>query len=131
MLKAIAIMCLFYCGTAVQAQVPGAGRRPVGEVRLLLVEAIDAPDGAAHGRLTGELVDVIGHQFRTSAPINVDVKTIERYAQEGCRRLSVMFWQEGVQLREGAAGTRQSVEFGINYCRNGLPPSSLARVGRS
>lgn len=115
---------LIWCASS-GAQVPGPSRKDVSEVKPLLVEAIDAPGGEAHGRLTGELVDAIGRQFQTSAPINVDVKTLVRYTQEGCRRLSVLIWQENVRLRPDAAGARQTVEFGINYCRDGLPPRSL------
>ena len=131
MLKPITIMCSIACATATQAQTPVTDRKMVPEVRPLLVDAIDAPDGAAHGTLTGALAEAIGRQFKTTAPINVDVKTLERYAQDGCRRLSVLIWQEGVYLREGAGGARQSVEFGINYCRDGLPPRSLVKAGRS
>jgi hypothetical protein len=112
------------------ALVQGAGelRRPVEEVRQLLIEAIDAPAGEAHGRLTGQIADAIGRQFKTAEPINVDVTTLIRYAEDGCRRLSVLFWQDGVQLGQGAPAKRQTVEFGINYCRTGMPPRSLDRA---
>ena len=102
-------------------------RRPVEEVLPLLNEAIDAPAGEAHGRLTGQIADAIGRQFKTADPINVDVTTLIRYAEEGCRRLSVLFWLDGVQLEQGAPAKRQTVEFGINYCRTGMPPRSLER----
>jgi len=105
----------------------GVLRRPVEEVRPLLIEAIDAPTGEAHGRLTGQIADAIGRQFKTTEPINVDVTTLIRYAEEGCRRMSVLFWQDGVQLGQGMPAKRQTVEFGINYCRTGMPPRSLER----
>lgn len=103
----------------------GVRRRPVEEVRPLLIEAIDAPSGEAHGRLTGQIADAIGRQFKTAEPINVDVTTLIRYAEGGCRRLSVLFWQDGVQLVRSVPAKRQTVEFGINYCRTGMPPRSL------
>lgn len=105
-------------------------RRPVEEVRPLLIEAIDAPAGEAHGRLTGQMAEAIGRQFMTTEPINVDVTTLIRYADEGCRRLSVLFWQDGVQLAQGVPAKRQTVEFGINYCRTGMPPRSLERAAQ-
>lgn len=108
----------------------GLYRRPVEEVRPLLIEAIDAPAGEAHGRLTGQTADAIGRQFKTAEPINVDVTTLIRYAEEGCSRLSVLFWQDGVQLAQGVAAKRQTVEFGINYCRSGMPPRSLEKSGQ-
>ena len=108
----------------------GVLRRPVEEVRPLLIEAIDAPAGEAHGRLTGQIADAIGRQFKTAEPIYVDVTTLIRYAEDGCRRLSVLFWQDGVQLGQGVPVKRQTVEFGINYCRTGMPPRSLERPVR-
>lgn len=120
----LAVFLLHHCAIAF-AQPATLSRRPVTEVKPLMLEAIDSPSGDAHGRLTGELVDAISRQFKTSAPLNVDVTTLARYAEEGCRRLAVLIWQEDVRLRAEATGARQSVEFGINYCRNGLPPRSL------
>lgn len=123
----------FFAGMVVASSAlaqPGlVARREVTEIKPLLIEAIDSPQGQAHGRLAGELVDAIGRQFSTTAPINVDVVALIRYAEEGCRRLSVLVWQEGVRLRQGDPGSRQSVEFGINYCRSGLPPQSLKQAG--
>ncbi len=130
MLRTILAACMLSSSVIALGQTATSARRPVTEVKPLLIEAIDSPVGEAHGSLTGEVVDAIGHQFQTSAPINVDVKTLTRYAQEGCRRLSVLIWQDNVRLRPEAAGARQSVEFGINYCRTGLPPRSLVQVGR-
>jgi hypothetical protein len=43
----------------------------------------------------------------------------------------VRFWQDGVQLPNYGAGgllapRRQTIDFGINYCRDGQPPRSLS-----
>jgi hypothetical protein len=130
MLKLILTACLLQSASEASAQPGQPFRRTVAEVKPLLIEAIDSSDGEAHGQLVGEVVDAIGRQFRTSSPVNVDVTTLVRYAQEGCRRLSVLIWQENVRLRPEAPGTRQSVEFGINYCRTGLPPQSLELARR-
>jgi hypothetical protein len=101
-------------------------RLKVTDARPLLVAAIDAPDGRAQGVLTGPLADAISDRFRASSPIHVDVSTERRYAQEGCRRLKVSFWQEGVLLPRASAPRRQTVDFSLNYCRDGLPPRSLS-----
>ena len=100
-------------------------RVTVTDARPLLIAAIDAPDGQAHGVLTGQLADAITQRFKATTPIYIDVDTERRYAQAGCRRLKVRFWQDGVQLPGVAAPRRQTVDFGINYCRDGLPPKSL------
>lgn len=98
----------------------------VQDARALLVTAIDAPDGRAQGILTGDLAQAITQRFRGRSPIHIDVITLKRYAQPGCRRLQVTFWQDGVLLPGGTAPRRQTVAFGLNYCRDGQPPRSLS-----
>lgn len=99
-------------------------RLPVPDARPLLLAAIDAPDGRAHGVLAGPLADAITSRFRATSPVHIDVSTLRRYAQPGCSRLNVRFWQDGVHLPGAAAPRRQTVDFGIDYCRDGLPPHS-------
>lgn len=101
-------------------------RTPVQDARPLLIAAIDAPTGQAHGMLVGEIADAITQRFKGTSPIYIDVTTERRYAQPGCRRLSVRFWQDGVQLPGVPAPRRQTIDFGINYCRDGQPPKSLS-----
>ncbi|MDF3833065.1 hypothetical protein P3W85_08900 [Cupriavidus basilensis] len=102
-----------------------SSRTPVPDPRPLMLAAIDASDGQSHGVLTGELADAITKRFAATSPIYIDVSTERRYRQAGCRRLKVLFWQDGVQLPGAAAPRKHTIEFGINYCRDGLPPRSL------
>lgn len=99
-------------------------RLPVPDARPLLVAALAAPDGQAHGVLAGPLAEAITGRFKATSPILVDVSTLRRYAQPGCSRLNVRFWQDGVHQPGAAAPRRQTVDFGIDYCRDGLPPRS-------
>ena len=62
---------------------------------------------------------------QANTPISIDVTTDKRYRQPGCSRLKVTFWQDGVWLPGAQAPRKQSIEFGINYCLDGLPPKSL------
>ena len=101
-------------------------RTPVQDARPLLIAAIDAPTGQAHGMLVGEIADAVTQRFKGTSPIYIDVTTERRYAQPGCRRLNVRFWQDGVQLPGVPAPRRQTIDFGINYCRDGQPPKSLS-----
>ena len=101
-------------------------RTPVQNARPLLIAAIDAPTGQAHGMLVGEIADAVTQRFKGTSPIYIDVTTERRYAQPGCRRLKVRFWQDGVQLPGVPAPRRQTIDFGINYCRDGQPPKSLS-----
>jgi hypothetical protein len=101
-------------------------RRPVEQFAPLLLAALDAPDGAAHGVLTGNMAVAISRQYGTSAPIEIDVATIVRYAQPGCARLRVDVSQQGVKFAATAAPQRQEIRFELNYCSDGLPPRSQA-----
>ena len=101
-------------------------RTPVADARPLMIAAIDSPAGVASGVLVGDTADATTRQFRWSSPIYIDVSTERRYAQAGCSRLKVLFWQEGVLLPGAASPRKQTIEMGINYCRDGLPPKSLS-----
>ena len=111
-------LCLTAAEAAAQQLVP------VEMLRALLVAAIDAPDGRAHGILAGDMADAITRRFGASAPVHIDVRTERRYTQAGCSRLQVRFSQDGVQLPGSTPARRQTVDIGINYCRDGLPPKS-------
>ena len=82
-------------------------RAQVQDARPLLIAAIEAPDGQSRGVLVGEIADAITQKFKGTSPIYIDVATERRYAQAGCSRLKVRFWQEGVQLPGVASPRRQ------------------------
>jgi hypothetical protein len=105
---------------------PAQDRISVRDARELLIAAIDATSGQAHGILVGDIADAMRRQFRTDSPIYIDVTTERRYAQVGCSRLQVRFWQDEVHLPGEVAPRRQTIDFGINYCRDGQPPRSLS-----
>ncbi|MDR1424966.1 MAG: hypothetical protein LBI92_10265 [Azoarcus sp.] len=100
-------------------------RTEIENAKPLLIQALNAKDGEAHGVLVGEMAEAITGHFAATSPIFIDVTTLKRYRQAGCARLNVTFWQEGVRLPETKTPRRQTVEFGINYCLDGLPPKSL------
>ena len=100
-------------------------RTPVPDARPLMLGALQATDGQAHGVLTGEMADAITRRFGATSPIFIDVTTEKRYAQPGCSRLKVTFWQDGVLLPGATTARRQTMDFGINYCLDGRPPQSL------
>ena len=100
-------------------------RTPVPDARPVMRAALQANDGQAHGLLTGEMADTITQRFGATSPIYIDVTTEKRYAQPGCSRLKVTFWQDGVRLPGAMAPRRQTMDFGINYCLDGRPPGSL------
>ena len=114
-----ALMVVLAC----QAQ--SAERQPVADARPLMISALKSSDGQAHGVLSGELAEAITQRFSATSPIFIDVTTEKRYREPGCARLKVSFWQEGVHLPNVPSPRRQTIDFGINYCLDGLPPKSL------
>ena len=103
-----------------------AERAPVTDARPLMLAALRSADGQAHGLLTGDIADAISKRFSATTPIFIDVTTEKRYRQAGCSRLRLSFWQEGVLLPGAKAPRKQTIEFGINYCLDGMPPKSLS-----
>ncbi len=100
-------------------------RASVPDARPLMLAALQATDGQAHGILTGEMADAITKRFGATSPIYIDVATEKRYAHAGCSRLKVTFWQEGVLLPGAMTPRRQTMDFGIDYCLDGRSPQSL------
>lgn len=94
----------------------------VHDIRRLLVEAIDSPDGASHGTLQGDAAQVITRHFGAASTIVVDVRTERRLAQPGCSRLNLVLRQDGVLLPGAAAPRQQTIAFGLDYCRDGSSP---------
>lgn len=112
---------LALCVSGAVAQV----RVELPEVRSLLVAAIDAADGRAQGILIGPAADAITQRFKGTTPIHLEVSTLRRYVQAGCSRLNVRAWQDGVLLPGAPTPRRQTIDVGINYCRDGQPPKLL------
>jgi hypothetical protein len=108
-----------------QATAQTTARLPVEDFRELLVKAIESSDGAAHGMLIGPMADAMSSRMKTAAPILVDVTTVRRYQQPGCSRLSVRFSQAGVALPGEDKPRTETLDLGLNYCKDGLSPKSL------
>lgn len=123
-IQRMASACLYVALAANQTSAADIVRTPVPDARPVLLAALQSSDGTAHGILTGEAADAITRHFRATTPIFIDVSTERRYQQTGCSRLKVLLWQEGVQLPGAQAPRKQTIEFGINYCLDGLPPKS-------
>ena len=100
-------------------------RAPVSDPRPVMLAALQSVNGEAHGILSGEIADALTQRFAATSPIYIDVTTEKRYAQAGCARLNVRFWQDGVLLPGASSPRRQTMDFGINYCLDGRPPQSL------
>jgi hypothetical protein len=101
-------------------------RQAVTTVRPLLVTAID--QGEAHGVLVGQAAQTIAQAFKSTAPIEIDVKTVQALGEPGCKRLAVTTSQDGVldfnrEQRETQSG-RKAFTYQFNYCRDGRTPQT-------
>jgi len=86
-------------------------------VKQLLLMAIDAPDGKASGVLNDAVADKFRETTGSPLPVLVEVSTLKHFRQEGCRRLNLRIRQEG--QGKGQFG----IDYGINLCRDGSPPT--------
>jgi len=96
------------------------------QLRPLLMEAIDAPDGKASSIVYGEEATRLQTTLKTLAPVHAEVTTVARFKQPGCRRLQVKFTIPG-ELFKTTDGRMMpfSTGFRLNVCRDGSPPQDM------
>ena len=103
-----------------------ADRQAVTTVKPLLVTAID--QGEAHGVLVGQAAQYVAQTFKSTAPIQIDVKRVQELGEPGCKRLAVTTSQDGVvdfnRERRDTQPARNSFTYQLNYCRDGRTPQT-------
>jgi hypothetical protein len=108
------------------SHVDAADRQAVTTVKPLLVTAID--QGEAHGVLVGQAAQYIAQTFKSAAPIEIDVKTVQVLGEPGCKRLAVTTAQDGVvdfnRERRDTKPARMAFTYQLNYCRDGRTPQT-------
>ena len=101
-------------------------RQAVTTVKPLLVTALD--QGEAHGVLVGQAAQYIAQTFKSAAPIEIDVRTVQVLGEPGCRRLAVTTAQDGVvdfnRERRDTKPARMAFTYQLNYCRDGRMPQA-------
>ena len=109
------------------------GAAETTSVKPVMLEAIDAPDGRASGILVGPMADKFSGTTGSSAPVVVEVTTLKRFRQEGCKRLNVRLKQENVPTRDGKTAEFW-MDYGLNLCRDGSAPvegMDLEKAGKA
>lgn len=99
-------------------------------VKALLMQALNAPDGAAKGVVEGKEADAIHAATGASDPVRAEVSTIKKFNQEGCSRLAVRLVQPNTPTKEGGK-TDFALNYELNLCRNGMPPSEGIDLGKA
>lgn len=101
-------------------------------IKPLLIQAIDAPGGAASGVIVGPIADKFKSTTGSSSPVRVEVTTLKSFKQEGCRRLNVRMRQANVPTKDGKP-IDFGMDYGMNVCRDGSPPTEgmdMEQVGK-
>ena len=93
-------------------------RIQVSDIKPLLIRAID--QGSAQGVLVGEAASYVRQKFESSAPIEIDVRTLYALPQPGCSRLEVTTRQKDV-LEKAKRGDKELV-YQVSYCRDARFP---------
>ena len=108
------------------ANVDAVDRQAVTIVKPLLVTAID--QGEAHGVLVGQAAQYFAQAFKSTAPIEVDVRTVRALGEPGCKRLAVTTSQGGVldfnREKRETQPARKAFTYQFNYCRDGRTPQT-------
>jgi hypothetical protein len=97
-------------------------RVSVTTLRPLLLTAL--AHGYAHGTLVGEAVPFMAQHLGSSAPIEIDVRTLHALPQPGCQRLEVTTTQRAVIDPKTARPQHAKLIYQISYCRNGEFPEA-------
>ena len=95
-----------------------APRQAVTDLKPLLARA--AAEGSARGTLTGPGAQAIARRFQTDAPVEIDVRRLQRLPQAGCGRLKVTTRQRDVN-QAGKRGDQEMV-YQLSYCADGRFP---------
>jgi hypothetical protein len=93
-------------------------RQTVTDLKPLLARAV--AEGSARGTLIGPGAQAIARRFQTDAPIEIDVRRIQRLPQPGCGRLEVTTRQRDV-FQTGKRVDQEMV-YQISYCADGRFP---------
>jgi hypothetical protein len=93
-------------------------RQAVTDLKPLLARA--AAEGSARGTLTGPGAQAIARRFQTDAPIEIDVRRLQRLPQPGCGRLEVTTRQRDVN--QNGKRSDQEMVYQISYCADGRFP---------
>ena len=105
----------------IASDVDAVDRQAVTTIKPLLVTALD--QGEAHGVLVGQAAQYIAQTFKSTAPIEIDVKTVRPLEGPGCKRLAVTTSQDNVvdfnRERRDTKPARTAFTYQLNYCRDG------------
>ena len=73
--------------------------------------------------LVGQAAQYIAQTFKSTAAIEIDVKTVQALGEPGCKRVAVTTSQDNVvdfnRERPDTKPARTAFTYQVNYCRDG------------
>ena len=98
-------------------------------VKPLLLQALDDPSATIKGEMIGPVADKFKSTTKSESPVIATVTTIKQFNQPGCSRLNLQFSQANVMDTSGKPRDI-ALNIGINYCKNGDPPTEGMDLGK-
>ena len=98
-------------------------------VKPLFLQALDDPHATIQGEMIGTLADKFRSTTKSESPVIATVTTVKQFNQPGCSRLNLRLEQANVMDKTGKPFT-YSMNMGINYCKNGSPPTEGMDLGK-
>jgi hypothetical protein len=124
---ALAAICLSSTGALFAAE-SNAPVREVDSLKILMIEALDSPDGKAKAFLAGPMIDLANKFFDAHGKLAAVVTREKRYRQPGCGRLKVVLHQMGVLDPVSKDRKTRASVFGLDYCTSGKAPVDKTEV---
>jgi hypothetical protein len=120
-MKTTSLICLMFLAMTAFAQEP---RVPIVDLKPAMASA--AANGELAGVFSGKLAEFYAREFRTTAPVLVDITRTGSHREPGCARLRVRISQAGIRSKDASGKTGnpvdQALAFTVNYCANGRYP---------
>lgn len=111
-----------------QQPAPAQPVREVDNLKVLMLEALDAPDGKSKAILRGPMFDMAKKYFDARGNLVAIVTRTKRYRQAGCGRLQIVLHQLGVLDPVSKERKTRASVFGLDYCPNGKAPVDKTEV---
>lgn len=95
--------------------------------------AIDSPSGSIRTQVYGQLAQRIQQAVGApDAPVFAEVKTVQKYKQEGCRRLAMTLSTPSHKMKLSNGDMAPfAATWTLNVCRDGLPPMEAVDLAKT
>lgn len=95
--------------------------------------AIDSPTGSIRTQVYGQLALKVQQAIGApGTPVFAEVKTIESFKEEGCKRLAMTLSAPSHLMKTSDGGSRPfAATWRLNICRDGRPPTDSIDLSKA